>query len=108
VLHLSSQKQLESLETFMAEDSAPDTSSSIDYSLGVRLDQSEAKGLQQHLGVLLERQSVGEIVENRELWNCLFGNAKLSLINQSRMRETDRSRRAEAAESRRLSAMVAD
>ena len=67
----------------------------------MQLDQSEALGLQQHVGKLLERRGVGEVVETGELWKCLFGNADHEHIRQRAVKEVQREQAASAAESRR-------
>ena len=72
----------------------------------MQLDQSEARGLQQNVGGLLERRGVGEVVEAGELWKCLFGNVEQNCARQQISKEVHRDQRATAAEGRR-SAMVA-
>lgn len=75
-------------------------------SLGFQLDQSEAQGLQQHIGKLLERRGVGEVVETGELWKCLFGNAEQNLGRAQALKEVQRDERASAAEARRTAMVV--
>lgn len=72
-------------------------SSTIDTQLG----QSEARGLRQNLGRLLEKRGVGEVVEASEAWKCLFGNAEENRVRQQAMKEVRREQVAHAAESRR-------
>ena len=74
--------------------------------MGLKLDQSEAVGLQQHVGKLLDRREIGEIVETGELWKCLFGNGRENGVRQQIVKETQREQRASAAETR-CSAMAA-
>jgi hypothetical protein len=93
VLDVSSRKRLASGET---SSNGKGTSS-----LGMQLDQSEALGLQQHVGKLLERRGVGEVVETGELWKCLFGNADHEHMRQRAVKEVQREQAASAAESRR-------
>ena len=71
-------------------------------SLGVQLDQSEAYGLQQNVGGLLEKRGIGEVVETGELWKCLFGNAEQNCARQQILTEVHRDQRATAAEGRRI------
>lgn len=97
VLDVSSRKRLENLTDSPTEDG----STARDPSLGLQLDQSEARGLQQHLGKLLERRGVGEVVETGELWRCLFGNAEQNRARQQITKEVNRDQRATAAEARR-------
>jgi hypothetical protein len=101
VLDVSSRKRLGNIDTTTEGGSADHNSS-----LGLQLDQSEARGLQQHLGKLLERRGVGEVVETGELWKCLFGNAEQIRMKQQVLKEVHRDQRAGAAEARR-SAIVA-
>jgi hypothetical protein len=68
--------------------------------LGPKLDESEARGLQQHLGKLLERRGIGEVVETGELWKCLFGNTGNQSIREHALKEVQRDQRATAAENR--------
>ena len=75
-------------------------------SLGLQLDQTEALGLQQHVGKLLERRGVGEVVETGELWKCLFGNAEQSYMREQILKELHRDQRASAAEARRGTMVV--
>jgi len=93
VLDVSSRKRLASGET---SSNGKGTSS-----LDMQLDQSEALGLQQHVGKLLERRGVGEVVETGELWKCLFGDADHEHLRQRAVKEVQREQAASAAESRR-------
>ena len=97
VLDVSSRKRLGELN----EDSLTQN-----LSLGLQLDQTEALGLQQHVGKLLERHGIGEVVETGEIWKCLFGNAEQNRVKQQVLKEVHRDQRASAAEARR-STMVA-
>lgn len=94
VLDVSSRKRLET-ETL-------DEKSPIDR----RLDQSEARGLRQNIGKLLERRGVGEIVDPSELWKCLFGNAEQNRLRHQAMKEVQREAIALAAENRRDAALL--
>jgi hypothetical protein len=97
VLDVSSRKRLGELN----EDSLTQN-----LSLGLKLDQTEALGLQQHVGKLLERRDIGEVVETGEIWKCLFGNAEQNRVKQQILKEVHRDQRASAAEARQ-STMVA-
>jgi len=70
------------------------------------LDLSEARGLRQNIGKLLERRGIGEVVETSELWKCLFGNGEQNRLRQRAMKEVQRERIATAAESRRVSTIT--
>jgi hypothetical protein len=67
------------------------------------LDQSEARGLRQNVGRLIEKRGKGEMVETTELWKCLFGNTEQTRLRQQAMKEVQRERIARAAEDRRIS-----
>jgi len=103
VLDVSTRKRLSNVE-----DSARDNSpvSKYNSSVGLQLDQSEAQGLQQHIGKLLERRGVGEVVETGELWKCLFGNAEQNIVRAQGLKEVQRDERASAAEARRTAIVV--
>ena len=100
VLDVSSKKRLGELNN------PPGGSSNHNPSLGLQLDQTEALGLQQHVGKLLERRGIGEVVESGELWKCLFGGAEQNRVRLQILKEVHRDQRASAAEARR-STMVA-
>ena len=100
VLDVSSRKRLGELND------SPESPSRQNPSLGLQLDQTEALGLQQHVGKLLERRGIGEVVETGELWKCLFGDAEQNRVRQQILKEVHRDQRASAAEARR-STMVA-
>ena len=102
VLDVSTRKRLSHL------DNSPQGNSPVKHnpSLGLQLDQSEAQGLQQHIGKLLERRGVGEVVETGELWKCLFGNADQTLARAQAVKEVQRDERASAAEARRTAIVV--
>jgi hypothetical protein len=100
VLDVSSRKRLGELND------SPEGSSRRNPSFGVQLDQTEALGLQQHVGKLLERRGIGEVVETGELWKCLFGDAEQNRVRRQILKEVHRDQRASAAEARR-STMVA-
>lgn len=102
VLDVSSRKRLGNLN----DSSKGEITTLQNPSLDLQLDQSEARGLQQHLGKLLERRGVGEVVETGELWKCLFGNSEQNGVTQQIMKEVHRDNRASAAEARR-SAIIA-
>jgi E3 ubiquitin-protein ligase SHPRH len=103
VLDLASRKRLGKLDPSRDED----TSSENDPKIASRLDQSEARGLQQNLTKLLERKGIGEVVETGELWKCLFGNAEQNKMRESAVKEIHREQRAGAAESRRDAVIAA-
>ena len=100
VLDVSSRKRLGEINN------PPEDSSRQNLSLGLQLDQAEALGLQQHVGKLLERRGIGEVVETGELWKCLFGDAEQNHVRQQILKEVHRDQRASAAEARR-SIMIA-
>jgi len=102
VLDVSTRKRLSHI------DNSPLGNSPVKHnpSLGLQLDQSEARGLQQHIGKLLERRGVGEVVETGELWKCLFGNADQTLARAQAVKEVQRDERASAAEARRTAIVV--
>jgi E3 ubiquitin-protein ligase SHPRH len=102
VLDVSSRKRLGSLQKSSVEDS----STIVNPSLRYQLDQSEAEGLQQHLGKLLERRGVGEVVETGEIWKCLFGNAEDNNVRLQVLKEVQRDQRAAAAEARMTTMIV--
>lgn len=101
VLDVSSRKRLGRLQGSTPEESSTSPSPS----LRLQLDQSEAQGLQQHLGKLLERRGVGEVVETGEIWKCLFGNAEHNNARLQLLKEVQRDQRAAAAEAR-MTAMI--
>jgi E3 ubiquitin-protein ligase SHPRH len=101
VLDVSSRKRLASLQD--AEASANGKGGA---SLGVQLDQSETVGLQQHVGKLLERRGVGEVVETGELWKCLFGGQDHDGIRQRAVKEVQREQAASAAEARQATTVM--
>ena len=70
-------------------------------SVGTKLDQTEAVGLQQSLAKLLDRKGVGEVVETGELWKCLFGNIDQQKLKKEALKEIRREQMASAAEVRR-------
>ena len=102
VLDVSTRKRLSDMEN-SAEESSP---AKLNPSLGFQLDQSEAQGLQQHIGKLLERRGVGEVVETGELWKCLFGNKEQNSARAEAFKEFQRNERASAAETRRTGLVV--
>ena len=69
--------------------------------LGPQLDESEARGLQQNVGKLLERRGIGEVVETGELWECLFGDSEQNKMREKALKEVQRDQFATAAETRR-------
>jgi hypothetical protein len=97
VLDVSTRKRLSNFEESVQQSSPVKLSPS----LGVQLDQTEAQGLRQHIGKLLERRGVGEVVETGELWKCLFGNAEENVVRAQALKEVQRDARASAAEARR-------
>ena len=97
ILDVSTRKRLSKTEE-MAEDKSLVRNNP---SLYVQLDQSEAQGLQQHIGRLLERHGVGEVVETSELWKCLFGNGEQAVARAQALKEVQRDQRGSAAEARR-------
>jgi len=98
VLDVSSQKRLGSLH-----DTPEHGSTEQNPSLGLQLDQSEARDLQQHV---LGRRSVTEVVETGELWKCLFGDIEQNRVRQKALKEVHRDQRAGAAEARRNTMVV--
>jgi hypothetical protein len=103
VLDLASRKRLGNLEPSGDEDPSRENEPKI----ASRLDQSEARGLQQNLTKLLERKGIGEVVETAELWKCLFGNAEQNKMRETVLKEIHREQRASAAESRREAVVAA-
>src|SRR5271170_4197259 len=97
VLDISTRKRLGNLNEFESRSGLAVNVSS----LGVQLDQSETRGLQQNVGGLLERRGVGEVVETGELWRCLFGNSDQTMARAQAVKEVQRDERASAAEARR-------
>jgi len=97
VLDISSRKLLGNMNSQMEESTEGSPL------IGRNLDWSETQGLQQHIGRLLERRGVGEVVEKDELWACLFGNAGQRQVRQLAMKEALREQTAAAAENRRTS-----
>jgi E3 ubiquitin-protein ligase SHPRH len=103
VLDVSSRKRLGDLK----DPQSPTSPTKGDPYVGLQLDQAEAIGLQQHLGKLVERHGVGEVVETGELWNCLFGNSNQQRARiQEVLKEVQRDQRASAAENRQGNVMV--
>jgi E3 ubiquitin-protein ligase SHPRH len=103
VLELSSQKRLGSWKGQL--ESGKPIEQKLKPSLGPQLDKSEAKDLQQHIGRLLERRGIGEVVETGELWECLFGDGERNGLREKVLKEVQRDQLATAAETRRT-AMV--
>lgn len=85
---------------------SPTKERSNDDSLCLQLDQSEAHDLQQHVGKLLEKRGVGEVVETGELLKCLFGNIEQNTTRHHILKEVQRDQRAGAAEARRTAMVV--
>ena len=100
VLDVSSRKRLGSWNEL------PTKELSSDNSLGVQLAQSEAHDLQQHVGKLLEKRGVGEVVETGELWKCLFGNVEQNTTRHRAVKEVQRDQRASAAEARHAAVVM--
>ena len=96
VLDVSTRKRFEDLKNTTTEGESSEPAPI----LGPKIDESEARGLQQHLGRLLERRGIGEVVETGELWKCLFGNKGNQSIREQAMKEVQRDQRASAAENR--------
>ena len=103
VLELSSQKRLGSWKGKL--ESGNPVEQKLKPSFGPQLDKSEAKDLQQHIGRLLERRGIGEVVETGELWECLFGDGERNGLREKVLKEVQRDQLATAAETRRT-AMV--
>jgi E3 ubiquitin-protein ligase SHPRH len=102
VLELSSQKRLGNWKDWKdqlgnGKSAEPEPKPS----LGPQLDESEARGLQQHVGRLLERRGIGEVVETGELWKCLFGDGERNSLREKALKEVQRDQLATAAEMRR-------
>ena len=101
VLDLSSRKRLVNAKDVINDRVLEGSPLEMNGSLSTQLDESEALGLQQHLGKLVERRGVGEVVETNELLSCLFGKFEQNHIRQMLLKEVQRDERATAAETRR-------